>query len=117
MSDNAKRFHAIRTKLNTLYPSQPRGNLARHLNTLAGMISGIIGSKSVNLPKIASTVPDGNKVDSRGKRYSRIMKNERFDFERYFLPFVEILLRDLAGDVLIFAIDGSVVGRGCITLI
>lgn len=116
MSDNVKRFRAVRQKLNTVYPIQPRGNLARHLDTMAGLVSGIVGSRSVNLPHVASAVPDGNKEASREKRFSRWLNNKKIDFEQYFLPFVKILLINLTGDTLIFAIDGSVVGRGCVTL-
>lgn len=116
MSDNARRFRIIKEKFTSLYPNHPHGNLARHLNTLAGLVSGIVGCKNVHLPKIASTVPDGNKATSREKKFSRWINSQKIDFETYFLPFVEILLRSLAGDTLIFAIDGSVVGRGCIVL-
>ena len=116
MSDNARRTRIIRQELNTLYPGQPKGNLARRLNTLAGLVSGIVGSKSVNLPQVASKVPDGNKVTSREKKYSRLVNNKLFDFECFFLPFVEAMLCNLPGETLVFAIDGSVVGRGCITL-
>ena len=116
MSDNAKRFRAIRNKLTTLYPCQPQGNLAIHLNTLAAMVSGIVGGKSVNLPKVAEKVPDGNKPASREKQYSRWLNNQRIDFERYFLPFVEIMLSSMTGETLTFAIDGSTTGRSCMTL-
>jgi len=116
MSDNAQRFRIVRKKLNTLYPGEPRGNLARHLNTLAGLVSGIVGAKSVNLPKVAGAVPDGNKVSSREKHFARWLRNHNIDFEGFFLPFLDILLHNLAGNTLVFAIDGSVVGRGCITL-
>ena len=40
MGDNRTRFREIRNSLNRLYPEQPKGNLARYLNTLAAMISG-----------------------------------------------------------------------------
>ena len=46
MSDNRKRFRAVRNALNKLYPEHPQGNLARQLNTLAAIISGIVGSKN-----------------------------------------------------------------------
>lgn len=117
MSDNAKRFETVRNKLNTLYPKTLSCNAAKHLNTLAGLISGIVGGKSVNLPQVACKTPDGTKATSREKRYSRWIDNERIDFDQYFLPFVEILLRNMTGDVLMLAIDGSVVGRGCVTLL
>ncbi len=45
MSDNRRRFMAIHSALKKLYPTEPRGNLARHLNTLAMLISGIVASK------------------------------------------------------------------------
>lgn len=116
MSDNAKVFRAIKNKLTKLYPGQPRGNLARRLNTLAGFVSGIVSSKSVNLPKVAEKVPAGKKPTSQEKQFSRWIQNQYVDFEHYFLPFVEIMLRNMTGETLIFAIDGSVVGRGCIVL-
>ena len=116
MSDNAKVFRTVQDKLTKLYPGQPRGNLAIRLNTLAGLVSGIVGSKSVNLPKVAEKVPDGNKPTSREKKFSRWINNELVDFEYCFLPFVKIMLHNLAGEKLVFAIDGSTVGRGCITL-
>lgn len=116
MSDNKRRYRAIRDKLTKLYPSPPRGNLAIHLNTLAAMVSGIVGAKSVNLPQIAGKVPDGNKPASREKQYSRWINNQKVDFELFFLPFVEIMLRSLVGETLFFAVDGSVTGRGCMTL-
>jgi hypothetical protein len=46
------------------------------LNTLAGLISGIVGSKRTNLPLIASHVPDGTHPDSRTKRFSRCAESK-----------------------------------------
>ena len=54
MSDNKTRYREIQTSLEKLYPTQPKGNFARNLNTLAAMISGIVGSKNTQLPKIVS---------------------------------------------------------------
>ena len=50
MSDNKTRYREIQTSLEKLYPTQPKGNFARNLNTLAAMISGIVGSKNTQLP-------------------------------------------------------------------
>ena len=75
MSDNLRRYRARKQALKQLYPKEPKGNLARHLNTLAGLISGIVGSKSTNLPHIASKVPDGTEPESRIKRFSRLIDN------------------------------------------
>ena len=116
MSDNIIRFRTIRNALNKLYPYPSQGNVARHLTTLAWMISGIVGSHSTHLPKIAGKAPDGNQVESRVKRFSRWVKNEKIETELYFMPFAQALLLGLSSQTLVLAIDGSVIGRGCIAL-
>ena len=114
--DNFRRYLAVRAALKQFYPGEPTGNLARHLNTLAWMISGIVGSQRTNYPAIAKKAPDGNKPPSREKRFSRWVSNERVDFESYFVPFAMALLLSLANGPLVLAIDGSEVGRGCLAL-
>ncbi len=39
MSDNLRRYRAIRDALKQYYPGQPSGTVARHLTTLAALIS------------------------------------------------------------------------------
>src|ERR1700675_2506662 len=116
MSDNLRPYHAIRNALTQGYPVQPTGNLARHLNTLAALISGIVGSKSTQLPNVAAHVPHGTKPESRVKHFARWFDNAHILEEVYFLPYVDILLRHLALQTLVLAIDGSGVGRGCTAL-
>jgi hypothetical protein len=68
MSDNLRRVRAIRAALTRAYPIEPKGNLARHLNVLAEMISGIVGSKRSNLSEIADNIADRKaKPESRVK--------------------------------------------------
>jgi hypothetical protein len=81
------------------------------------MISGIVGSKSTQLPAMAKKVPDHTKKESRVKRFSRCVNNERIDFALYFLPYATLLLESLAHRTLLLVMDGSEVGRGCLTLI
>ena len=114
--DNFRRYLVVRDALKQFYRGEPTGNLARHLNTLAWMISGIVGSKRTNYPAIAKKAPDGNKPPSREKRFSRWVSNERVDFETYFAPYALALLLSLANGPLVLAIDGSEVGRGCLAL-
>jgi hypothetical protein len=92
MSDNLRRYRAIRNALTQAYPPSPTGNFARHLQTLAALISGIVGSKSTQLPTLATKVPDGTQPESRVKRFARWIDNERILEEMYFLPYAEILL-------------------------
>src|SRR6266516_6139392 len=113
MSDNLRRYRAIREALTQCYPGQPSGTVARHLITLAALISGIVGSKSTQLPHIATKVPDGTKPESRVKRFARWLDNDHILEEVYFLPYAAILLHHLALETLVLVIDGRVVGHGC----
>src|SRR2546427_1427681 len=113
MSDNLRRYRAICQALKQAYPVAPQGNLARHLTTLAALISGIVGSRSTQLPTIATKVPDGTKPESRVKRFARWLGNDDILEEVYFLPYAAILLSHLAVETLVLVMDGSVVGRGC----
>jgi hypothetical protein len=70
--------------------------MARHVRTLAMFISGIVGSKSSQLPSIAAKVPAEVKVESRIKRLSRWLDNANILEEVYFLPYADILLTHLA---------------------
>lgn len=118
MSDNLSRYRIIRDALKQLHPVEPRGNVARHLNTLAMLVSGMVGSRRASLPALAGKVPYGAKRESRIKRFSRWVRNQRIEAGTYFLPYVDALLRSLAVDqTLLLAMDGSEVGRKCQALL
>jgi hypothetical protein len=115
--DNRRIYRTIRMAIQQLFPTEPKGNFARSLNTLAALVAGIVQARSGQLPAIARKTPDGAKADSRIKRYSRWIQNERIEYEGYYLPFVSELLVHLASiRELVFVIDGSEVGHHCITL-
>ena len=115
--DNRRVYRTIRMAMKQLFPTEPKGNFARMLTTLAAMVAGIVQARSCQLPAIARKTPDLAKADSRVKRYSRWVQNERIEYEGYYLPFVRELLAHLAAiRELVFVIDGSEVGQGCITL-
>jgi hypothetical protein len=116
MSDNLRRYRAIRDAFTQCYPGQPSGTVARHLITLAALISGIVGRKSPQLPHIAAQVPNGTKPDSRVKRFARWLDNAHILEEVYFLPYVEVLRHRLAWQTVVLVMEGSGVGRGCTAL-
>src|SRR4030067_1780364 len=110
MSDSRRQYRAIKQAVKQLYPEEPRGNLARHLETLVFMVSGIIASKSCQLPKIASQVPGDVHPDSRTKQLSRWVQNAHITFDLYSrsVPFVQPLLERLgAGGPLGVVFDGG----------
>ena len=91
MSDNLRQYRAIRKALTQGYPAQPTGNLAQRPSTLAALISGIVGSKSTQLPNIAAKVPDGTQPESRVKRFARWFANDAILEAVYFLPYADLL--------------------------
>lgn len=116
MSDNLRRYLAIRDALRQWYPGSLNGHQARHLITLAMLISGIVGSRHTHLDKVATQVPSVAKPTSRAKRFARWVANEAMTSTIYYVPFAEVLLASLAHCPLVLVLDGSAVGRGCVAL-
>jgi hypothetical protein len=96
MRDNLRRFRAIHRSLTQASLGEITGNGARHLNTPTALISGIVASKSTQLPTVATQVPDGSNPESRVKRFTRWMGNDGITEERSFLPYAEFLLTRLS---------------------
>ena len=84
--------------------------------TLAMMISGIVMSKKAQLSVMSETIPSRAKPKSNEKRMRRFVKNKRVDETVFYMPFAEMILQQLATHTLYIAIDGSTVGRGCMTM-
>lgn len=117
MSDNLRRYCDIHAALKRLCRQEPKGNHARHLTTLALLISGIVGSKKCQIPAIATKAALPSLRESRMKRLTRWLQNERITPEVYFLPYATALLHSLPEGPLVLVMDGSSVGRGCLALV
>ena len=74
--DNRRVYRTIRMAMKQLFPTEPKGNFARMLTTLAAMVAGIVQARSYQLPTIARKTPDHAKADSRIKRFSHWIQNE-----------------------------------------
>jgi len=118
MNDSRRIYRRIISTLKQLCPPQQlNGHQIRHLNTLAGMIAGIVQSKSCHFEKIARKVPEQTQVESRVKRVTRFAQNKTVTAEIFFFPFIEPLLFALAsGSTITLVMDGSETGRNCMTL-
>lgn len=116
MGDNLKRYFAIKKALKQFYPGDVQGNLARHLDTLALFVSGIVASGSTALPKIAQSVPQAAKPNSRIRRLERWLDNKRIDHKTYYLPYLRLLLQSLPKGPLVLVMDGSLAGRNSVLL-
>ncbi len=117
MSDNVRRFAAVRTALNKYYPQTDSKRHSRHLSTLAAMVAGIVAAGSSHLPKMAQKAPDKTKTQSRVKRFSRFIQNQGVTFEAFFMPCARDVVVSLsANQPLLVVFDGSALGRGCAVL-
>src|SRR5258708_35640525 len=116
MCDNLKRYFAIRKALKQFYPGNAQGNLARHLDTLAIFVSGIVASGSTALSKIAASVPQSAKTNSRIRKLERWLDNKRINHQTYYLPYLRLLLQSLTEGPLVLVMDGSLAGRNCVLL-
>jgi hypothetical protein len=61
-------------------------------------------------------VPTGTKPESRVKRFARWVDHATITEDVYVVPYAEVLLRQLAWQMLGVILDGSVVGRGGVAL-
>lgn len=118
MSDTLRCYRAVRDSLHQLHPRKPQGRLARTLDTLAWLITGIVRTECCQLPAIASQIPFARR-ESQVKKLSRFVKNERVDERCGYLSFSKLLLKALSKRLrrFVLVIDGSDVGRGCRALV
>lgn len=87
------------------------------LNLLSSMVSSILITGQSNLQQMALGNPERKDKASKVKQYKRVLLNQNIDSKTYFLPYIKPLLSTLAASgKLVFSIDGSSVGRGCICL-
>jgi hypothetical protein len=116
MSDNHRRYDAIKRGLLQFFEKPPQGRQAQYLETLTKMVSGLVGAKNAHLSSMADKAPDNAKRESRIKRFSRFLDNEKINHATFFAPFARALLVNLSNRPLVLAIDGSTVGQGCMAL-
>src|SRR5262252_1829630 len=112
MSDNLRRYRAIRDACRPYDPSQPPGTLARHVITLAALIRGMMASPSPQWPNMASQVPNGTTPASRGKRLTRWRGNPPVTEAVDCVPYAALVLQQVALQPLVWVRDGRGVGRG-----
>jgi Transposase DDE domain len=117
MGDTYRRYAAIKRSLMQFFHPQPTGHRERHLNTLVALICGVTGGQSAHLSTIADHAPShGADQESVTARFRRWLKHDAHTMDAWFLPVAKALLVNRAQQPLVLVLDGSVVGRGCVTL-
>ena len=112
MTDKMKVYTQVLRMLKKMMPMTKQC----YVVTLAMMISGIVTSKKAQLSVMSGEIPSQAKPKSIEKRMRRFVKNENVDEKVMYMPFAEMILQQLAQQTLYIAIDGSTVGRGCMSI-
>jgi len=112
MSDKRKVYTKTLKTIKKILPNTKQS----YIVTLAMMVSGIVTGKKAQLSVMGGQIPVKAKPASTEMRMRRFVKNDRVDEKQLYLPFAELILDQLAKQTMYIAIDGSVVARGCMTV-
>jgi hypothetical protein len=112
MTDSQRVYTKVLKTLKKLMPTHKQG----HVVTLAMMVSGIVMSQKAHLSAMSLEIPHPAKPKSLEKRMRRWVKNENVEKEFYYLPYAQMLLEHLSNHPVTLVLDGSTVGRGCMTI-
>ena len=112
MSDNQKVCSKVLRKLKKMMKGLPE----RHVVVWAMMVAGIVLGRKARLTRIAEELPTQAKDKSTFRRLQRFTSNEGVDVQEHYMPFASQIVEALGVERLVVAMDGSVVGRGCVTL-
>ncbi|NER01094.1 MAG: hypothetical protein F6K30_31125, partial [Cyanothece sp. SIO2G6] len=118
MNDKKYLKSKIRNSLQTMLGvSRVSGNDFRRLDVLATMVSGLLRKGSSNLNDLACMNGDSKQQASKEKQISRWLQSSHNNYRTHYLPYISVLLENLASaGELVFSIDGSTGGRGCMIL-
>lgn len=108
-------FRRIHLYLNQLF-GYPSGHKAKRLNTLCGLITGMIHKGSSSLSVISTGLLKEVDAASKTKAAKRFVYNEHIDVEGYYLPFIQKLLLGVISQIdksigIQIVIDGSNIGN------
>lgn len=112
MTDSQRVYTKVLQTLKKRMPTYKQG----HVVTLAMMVTGIVLSSKAQLSALSLEIPYPAKPKSLEKRRRRWVKNENVDKNFYYLPYARLLLQHLSTHPLRLVLDGSSVGRGCMTI-
>ena len=88
-----KLFSRIQTRLVNLSIEKPEGHALKRINTLSGLISGMIRKGSSHLPDIGSGLPQNINADSKTIAAKRFVENKWIDFDTHYLPYLSAFLK------------------------
>ena len=112
MTDKMKVYTKVLKTMKQMLPTMPENRVV----VLAMLVAGIVTGRKAQLSEISLNIPHTAKPESLVKRFHRFVKNDHIEPETVYMPFVDLILEALSDAPLLIAIDGSIVGRGCLVL-
>ena len=110
-------YNRIKQSLLSTLPEQPEGNALKRLNTLSGLITGMIRKGSSHMPAIGSGIAKNIDANSKTVAATRFISNEWTDYDTHYLPFLTSFLKGMilsflskTGQIKL-VIDGSQAGK------
>lgn len=111
-------FRRIQSQLVSVSGTNPSGNALKRINTLSGLVNGMIRKGSSHLPDLGSGIPKNIDARSKTTAAKRFVANKWTDYQLHFLPMLMAFLRgilaytvNLSKDGLTLVIDGSQIGK------
>lgn len=108
----------VRKSLQTML-GQPHlsGNAFRRFQVLGAMVSGVLLQGSSRLSDLGRANPEHKHYASKEKQYKRWLLSAHTSYQMHYLPYITTLLENLSHqENLVFSIDGSTAGQGCMVL-
>lgn len=112
MSDNQRILAEVKKKLKDYLGDF----LQSQVMVLAVMVAGIVAGRSSRLNRIAEETAFDAKVPSVIRQLNRFIQNEKVEVESLYRSFAEELIEEHKGKRIKVAMDGSLIGRGCVVL-
>ncbi len=112
MSDKMKVYSKVSRTLKKWLPTSPENQVI----VLGMLVASIVAGKKAQLSEMSLHIPHPAQPASLAKRLQRFVTNDRVDVAALYLPFAADIIAHLADKPLFLALDGSQVGRGCMTL-
>lgn len=111
-----KLFSEINGYLCGISEKSPQGNELKRINSLSGLITGIIRKGKSDLPSIGSGLPREINANSKTVAAKRFIENKWVDYESHYLPFLTKFLPAIIAftpydKTLELVIDGSQMGK------
>jgi Transposase DDE domain len=119
-----KIFTEINKALCELSPALAQGHALKRINSLTGLISGMINKKSSHLSKIGTGLDNDTDANSQEKHTKRFLENKYTDYKVHYLPYLSCFIASISQNKqfltnvknLKLVIDGSQMGSKHVAL-